>query len=206
MLCLLKKAKPANCFVIKSCIQQPLVGSTNLKNVTTLRVVFLPRQTSQYHHQHQQQPSNSDRRHRGFLRKNNKHQNCHKVTASSDYNAWWTKGAGITIPWRLAYPWATEIWWMVSQESFHRCLLTWQNLSIFYSFTLCLLMLGEQQTTLYFTENDWHEWELDQFDPFFCIGVAPLKLSRHGATSWWGATPMQEKWIRPHLSENRAHA
>ena len=56
----------------------PPVGSTNVKNVTTLRVVFSPRQMSQHQSQHQQQTSNNDKRHRGFSSKNDKRQNVTK--------------------------------------------------------------------------------------------------------------------------------
>ena len=42
------------------------VGSTNIKNVTTLGDVISPRQISQP--QHQQQTSNNDKCHRGFFK------------------------------------------------------------------------------------------------------------------------------------------
>ena len=64
-----------------------LVGSTNVKNVTTLGVVISPRQMSQHQSQHQQQTSNNDKCHRGFSSKNNKRHKCHNVNASSYYNA-----------------------------------------------------------------------------------------------------------------------
>ena len=56
------------------------VGSTNVKNVTTLGVIIFPRQMSQHRSQHQQQTSNNDKRHRGFWSQNNKRQNVTKWT------------------------------------------------------------------------------------------------------------------------------
>ena len=81
------------------------VGSTNVKNVTTLGVVISPRQMSKHQSQHQQQTSNNDKCHRGFSSKNDKCHKCHKVNASSYYNASWTTDAGtcVSIPCRLVY-------------------------------------------------------------------------------------------------------
>ena len=75
-------------------MQVALVDSTNVTNVTTLGVVISPRRVSQHQSQHQQQTSSN------YKRQTSK---CHKINASSYFNALQTTDAGTSIPCRLVY-------------------------------------------------------------------------------------------------------